>query len=340
MDDATLLSHYARHRDAEAFAEILNRHSGLVYGTCLRVLGDRHRAEDAAQDCFLALAEHAGSIRQSLSAWLHRVALHAALKLRRRQQPASEVDVSTIPAPLVSTWRTLAPQLDAALEGLPEEVREIITCRYLAGRTQAQIGQDLGVSQATVSRRLEQGVALLRSRLTRQLDEHAIEGAMSLALVQAPASMLASCGRIGLAGVGGPTGAATGGWSLAAKVAVAALLVGGGALGAVVGRGTAARPAAPAHAAGAPVATACAAAPAENTPSPAPVPAPAPAAGTALCSQLVTINVRGWPLTEVIDTLSDQLQLDHARLEILPSNEDQTLVDASADQQPLGAVLD
>ncbi|MCH9057310.1 MAG: hypothetical protein IIB55_01640, partial [Planctomycetes bacterium] len=43
-------------RDAEAFAEIVTRHAGMVFATCNRILGDRAAAEEVAQECFLALA--------------------------------------------------------------------------------------------------------------------------------------------------------------------------------------------------------------------------------------------------------------------------------------------
>lgn len=58
-DDFVLLKRYAHEGDAEALAELVRRHSGLVYATALRVTRNEHDAEDVAQTCFLELARNA-----------------------------------------------------------------------------------------------------------------------------------------------------------------------------------------------------------------------------------------------------------------------------------------
>ncbi len=236
MDDVSLLARYARDRDAEAFAEITRRHAGLVYGTCLRVLGDQVRAEDAAQEAFLALARHAGAIRQSLVAWLHRVALHAALRQRRRERTALAVEHGDHPAPVREAGSAMRPQQDAALERLPEHLREVIARRYLQGQVQEAIAADLGISQATVSRRLEDGVRRLRAALAPGLDEGAMGSALALAVVPPPAPLIAACGKIAIAGAGvlsapvAAGGVATLG-AHAVAVALAVLVLGASAIG-------------------------------------------------------------------------------------------------------------
>lgn len=46
--DHALLSRYARGRDADAFAELAQRYSGMVYGTALRIVGN---PDDARELC-------------------------------------------------------------------------------------------------------------------------------------------------------------------------------------------------------------------------------------------------------------------------------------------------
>ena len=81
MTDRELFSKYAASGSSRAFAEIVKRHSAMVYSTCLRVLGDAHAAEDAAQAAFLVLVGKAKKLPKNtvLSGWLFLTAQHAAL---------------------------------------------------------------------------------------------------------------------------------------------------------------------------------------------------------------------------------------------------------------------
>ena len=73
--DAQLLERYARNRDEDAFALLVERHGPLVLGVCRRALGHSPDSEDAFQATFLALALNPGRVRDSLPGWLYRVAV-------------------------------------------------------------------------------------------------------------------------------------------------------------------------------------------------------------------------------------------------------------------------
>src|SRR5262245_46437424 len=80
LTDGQLLQRFAADRDEGAFAALLRRHGGLVYGVCQHILRHEHDAQDAFQGTFLALARKAGSIRaeQAVGSWLYRVAYRVA----------------------------------------------------------------------------------------------------------------------------------------------------------------------------------------------------------------------------------------------------------------------
>src|SRR5512142_3050625 len=82
--EAVLLKRFTGSGDAEAFAEIIRRHAGLVYGAALRILADVDRASDVAQETFLQLTKDAQHVTGSLPGWLHRVATHKAIDQMRR----------------------------------------------------------------------------------------------------------------------------------------------------------------------------------------------------------------------------------------------------------------
>jgi len=206
--DLALLHQYAEDQSADAFAEIAHRHAGLVYGACLRILGNEHDAEDVSQECLLELARKAGTVQTSLSGWLHalatrrsRDAIRRAATRRRYEREAQRTRGNETGL----TWAELAPHIDAAIEKLPEDMRLPIVMHYLAGRTQEEVAQRLQLSQPTVSRRIADGISQLRAHLKPAgvVVPAALLGGMLAenATVAAPASVLAAGGKIAVAGV-------------------------------------------------------------------------------------------------------------------------------------------
>ncbi len=170
LDDQALLLHYARSRDAGSFAQLVGRYSALVFSIACRVTGNTATAEDVTQDCFLKLARQADSIRGSLPGWLHRVALNRSLQVIRneatRKRHESRVSPTSEPDNEPG-WNQIAPHVDSALSRLPQDVCEPLVQHFLLGRTQNQIAEILGVNQATVSRRIQEGIEMIRSHLKK-----------------------------------------------------------------------------------------------------------------------------------------------------------------------------
>ncbi|OHB62840.1 MAG: hypothetical protein A2Y77_16780 [Planctomycetes bacterium RBG_13_62_9] len=228
--EAILLKRFAGSGDAQAFAEIIRRHAGLVYGAALRILTDVDRASDVAQETFLQLAKDAGNVTGSLPGWLHRVATHKAIdevrrdisrRHRERQYVAGE------PREAVG-WRDISPHVDVALRELHPELREILIQHFLQGRTTREIAAARGTSQATISRRIGLGVEQLRVKLRKRGIIVAV-GALSVllgdnAVQAAPLPLLMELGKMAMVGgaVAGTASAGTGLHTLAASILAAA----------------------------------------------------------------------------------------------------------------------
>jgi RNA polymerase sigma factor (sigma-70 family) len=238
LDDQLLLQRYAASRDAEAFALLVGRYSSMVYSVACRVTGNMAAAEDITQDCFLTLARQAAAIRGSLPAWLHRVALNRSLEIIRNDttRQRREAKVSASKPAGEATWREMMPVVDAALAELPQELREPLVQRFLLGRSQVQIAEALGVNQATVSRRIAEGIERLRGHLRRTGFICGViilsAGLAESASAAVPARLTTSLAKMAMAG---PAKAATAGTittvlSANAKIiaAIAAAIVGVG----------------------------------------------------------------------------------------------------------------
>jgi RNA polymerase sigma-70 factor (ECF subfamily) len=66
--------------DTDAFAALVDRHTGAVIGFLRRYLGDTHRSEDLAQEVFLRVYRAAPSYRPEarFTTWLYTIALNVA----------------------------------------------------------------------------------------------------------------------------------------------------------------------------------------------------------------------------------------------------------------------
>ena len=199
--DADLLGRFARWRDEDAFAALVERHGPMVFGVCRRVLHDAHAAEDAAQATFLVLARRAGSIGQPdhLAGWLYGVAYRIASKARfgamRRGETALDSDrADGRPDPLAEvSARELLDALETELGRLPEAYRLPLVLCCLEGLSQEEAAGRLGCSPGSVRGRLERGRRRLHEQLVRR----------GLALPAALACVLASRGAVSAALVRG-----------------------------------------------------------------------------------------------------------------------------------------
>jgi len=203
-NEAILLRRFARSGDAEAFAEIIRRYAGLVYGAALRILTDVDRASDIAQDTFLQLAKDAGNVTGSLPGWLHRVATHKAIDQVRRDatRRRREAEHAVLRSDEATDWREISPFVDEGLNLLDPHVRSILIAHFLEGQSTREIARTQGVSQATISRRIERGVELLRAGLRRR-GILVAAGALGLLLGEnavqaAPPALMTELGKIAL----------------------------------------------------------------------------------------------------------------------------------------------
>ena len=162
--------------DRPAFEELYRRYARTVLGLALRRLGDRGRAEDAAQDAFVAIWRSARTYnprRGKGAPWLYAVARNAITDGLRRtpeptaelqEGPGSEPDPSERAETAWTAWR-----VHRALEVLPEHERPVIELAYWRGLSQSEVASTLGIPLGTVKTRTRSALSRLADELEEEL---------------------------------------------------------------------------------------------------------------------------------------------------------------------------
>ena len=189
MNDAELIAR-ARAGDTAAFGQLVARHQHLVVAVALAVTGDRARAEDAAQEAFVAAWRGLGSLKEEarVGSWIAGIARHRALDLIRGKaarevaggvagaaHPPSEggsyhEPPTTDPSPLDHLLGAEEHELVAgALAALPDTQRETVILHYFEGQSVRAVATALDVTEDTVKQRLHRARETLRDRVADRL---------------------------------------------------------------------------------------------------------------------------------------------------------------------------
>ncbi|HEU5397065.1 MAG TPA: sigma-70 family RNA polymerase sigma factor [Verrucomicrobiae bacterium] len=175
-DDMTLLREFVASRSENAFAAIVARHLNVVYSAALRQVGDAHLAQDVAQAVFIVLARKAPGLDEKtfLTGWLFKTTRYIALaelRLRaRRQKKETEAYVhhALSGASDENAWPQIAPLLDAAMARLGEIDRRALLLRYFEGKSLAEVGAALAITEEAARKRVSRGTDKLRQFFRRR----------------------------------------------------------------------------------------------------------------------------------------------------------------------------
>jgi RNA polymerase sigma factor (sigma-70 family) len=171
--DAQLLRDYAERGAETAFAEIVARHTDLVYSAALRQVYSPDLARDVTQGVFTDLARKARTVSANLSpeaslvGWLYRGTRFAARDLyrneTRRTQRERQAMEQLHPAPeSPPDWDQLRPVLDDAMSELDDTDRDAVLLRYFKNHDLRTVGATLGISDDAAQKRVSRAVERLR----------------------------------------------------------------------------------------------------------------------------------------------------------------------------------
>jgi len=165
-----LLVELAAQGDGESFTELCRRYYGPMVAIGHAILGDRHLAEDAAQEAFAKAAVHLPRLRQSdqFGRWVAAICRNEARDLARTRRQPQTVDETATENAASSGGDETGEAVKAALSQLSPEAREVVFLRFYDGLSYEQISAVLGISEQAVNGRLRRAKKRLAEDLRRQ----------------------------------------------------------------------------------------------------------------------------------------------------------------------------
>jgi RNA polymerase sigma-70 factor (ECF subfamily) len=181
--DSTIAVHLIQRaavQDREAFSQLYDRFSSLVFSLAMRMLRAQSDAEDLLQDVFLQVWRQAASYSQergSPEAWIINIARSRAIdklrSIRRRERsfvltddPAGAESPDKVESTVGESEAKLA--MNSALANLPEAQRRVLELAYFDGLSQSEIAARLREPLGTVKTRMRSGIQRLRDMLATE----------------------------------------------------------------------------------------------------------------------------------------------------------------------------
>jgi RNA polymerase sigma-70 factor (ECF subfamily) len=180
LDESELVER-AKRGDVSAYELIVERYQEPVFRAAYLVTRSAADAQEAAQDAFVKAYAALGRFRsgEPLRPWLMQIAVNEsrnrlrtagrreALALRAAAERPSEGADPSPEAALLTAERRRA--LLAAVDGLREEDRLVISCRFFLDLSERETAQVLGWRQGTVKSRLSRALDRLRAAVGEEV---------------------------------------------------------------------------------------------------------------------------------------------------------------------------
>ena len=153
------------------FRYLVRRYQAALLANLAGKLGDKDRAEEAAQETLVRAYFNMGKLKKpdAFFSWLLGIADLVAKEqyrkeqLQRRRQIVRSFSEEAPPTELSQDYA-----LETAIAELPEAYRKIILLRYYGGHSCNEIAEQLDMPLGTVTKTLSRAYAMLREALQQQ----------------------------------------------------------------------------------------------------------------------------------------------------------------------------
>ncbi len=179
MPDEARLIRQAQEGDAQACAELYDRHYDAVYRYCYYRLGNELAAQDVTGEVFVRMVEKLDTFRpqgRPLLAWLYTIARNLVTDRYRQQSQANQVALDEA-LPLADEGdgpgrevdrRLEAECLAAALAHLTEEQRHVVLLKFMENLSNAEVASVLGKTEGAIKSLQHRALAALRRAIDKE----------------------------------------------------------------------------------------------------------------------------------------------------------------------------
>ncbi len=169
QESDSVLVEAAVNGDDESFTELCRRYYPAMVAITHSILGDRHLAEDAAQQAFAKAAVQLPRLtrKNQFGGWIAAICRNAARDMLRTTKPRHVTEEYSIAA-VESNENPASEAVKVALASLSASAREVIYLRFYDGMSYEHISAVLGISQQAINGRLRRAKRKLAEQLSRK----------------------------------------------------------------------------------------------------------------------------------------------------------------------------
>ncbi len=190
--DSELVDDFLRGSE-QAFNRLVNKYQNKVHNLCFRIMGDRHEAQDMAQEVFMTMHKSLRYFRGDslLSTWVYRITVnHCKNRIkflgRRRYYRSVSIDQpleldegeayfepedsSPTPEDIMES-RQLQELVQKAISTLDPDHRLAVVLRDIEHLSYEEIAEALNIKVGTVKSRIHRARAELKDKLERIIKE-------------------------------------------------------------------------------------------------------------------------------------------------------------------------
>ena len=161
-------------KDQELYSEIVKRYQDKLIRFAVKILGDKHKADDVVQEAFIkAFVNLRGfNTKKKFSSWIYRIVHNEAINLIRKYKKETSLDKNLWLKETVKdktdiennfTKEETAKMLNSCLNSLPAKYRSPLVLFFFEEKSYEEISDVLRIPTSTVGTRISRGKKMIRT---------------------------------------------------------------------------------------------------------------------------------------------------------------------------------